>query len=1145
MKKLFLIYSLLTLIGLIGFSPEVIALNHANRVFNSFESSAKASAVAPLAGENSFLAQEAAEDGSFPLVKDGKAAILVVDAKDAEVVSIVATAFSKDVKLITGVTPSVSNKLEEGTYPVIIGTLGKSALIDQLASEGKIASAQVKGKWETFCLSVIENPFEGVDKALVIFGSDPRGTAFGVFELSRQIGVSPWVWWADVLPEERSTIYIPAGEDIIGPPSVKYRGLFINDEDWGLQPWAAKKMDTDIKDIGPKTYEKVFELMLRLKANYMWPAMHPCTKAFWYYPGNPEMARKYHIVLGATHCEPLLRNNVDEWVNNFQSEYGTASGDWNWATNSTKITTYWTDRVIQSKGQDAVYTIGMRGIHDSDMPGYSGNEAKKNGLRSVIAAQRTILETHLEKPASQVPQIFCPYKEVLDLYKLGLDLPDDITITWADDNHGYIRQLSNPQEQLRSGGAGVYYHLSYWGAPEDYLWLSSISPSLISYEMSKAYALNTRNLWVFNAGDIKPAELELQFAMDLAWDITAWSPEKAHTYSTHWATETFGKELGESIGKIKQEYYHLAALGKPEHLHLIEYTEEEIDQRLADYAKLVAESRSVEGQVPSRLKDAYYELVAYPLEAAASMNEKILYAKRSLQLAAQGNRNALDYAAKAKTAYQSIITLTNKYNQEIASGKWNGIMSYAPRGRSQFSAPTVATESSIAEHGVPAEEKGNVTSFTADDFTLKHEAGYTLHSIKELGASTGSVTVWPLNMTTYNESNITSAPYVEYNVEVSKGTSLLIVKCLPTFPLYEEMKLRYAISVDGSIPEFVNIATSAESSAWTKNVIAGYASGSSAYKSDSDKEIKVRIYFTDPGLVLSALDVKKEITSPYTELITNPSFEYVAAGKLYEGTVARGTPYGWQQTGQVVGNSYGISNDATEYDENAICWYNANQSPYAMPEEFELYQIIRGLEPGEYVVRCRLAVMTGYETNVRLFANNFVQYYGSASKYVDNLTISEIKSFAGLTGVSGMTKAALREMAVKVTLQEGDSLKLGIRSSNLKSDGTKGSGPDASHAYGGFKVDHFRLEAVNPVGLKPLATEEAGIRITGSEDGIEITIEQLHIHGYAKLYSLSGNLILKRILTTGMNSISIAQKGVYLVQTVVDGREHTKKIRIE
>lgn len=791
-----------------------------------------------------------ASQKSFPLATKNKAATIIYDPQDAEVVGIAVEALKSDIKQVTGIETTSASAISSKTYPVIIGTLGKSAIIDQLAKSKKIQTVRILHQWETFCISLVSSPVKGVDQALVIFGSDPRGTAFGVFELSRMIGVSPFVWWADVVPEHRDELYVTGSKSVEGPPSIKYRGIFINDEDWGLQPWAVKHMDTVIKDIGPKTYQKVFELMLRVKANYLWPAMHPCTKAFWYYPENPVLARKYDIVLGASHCEPLLRGNVFEWDHNFKHEYGVEPGEWRYDKNKEQIDRYWNDRVLQSKNNPAVYTVGMRGIHDGAMPGPASKEEKKKLLEQVIINQRKMLSNGLGKAASEIPQIFCPYKEVLDLYRLGMKLPDDITLAWADDNFGYVRQLSNPEEQKRSGGSGVYYHLSYWGSPQDYLWLSTISPTLTSYELTKAYELNARRLWIFNVGDIKPAEMELQFAMDLAWNIHTWTPERTYLYPEYWAENTFGKEFAKSIGDIKREYYRLAAAGKPEQLDRIQYSSEEIQKRLADYHLLVARSQAMDKLIPERLKDAYFELIGYPVEAACSMNEKVFYAMESMQLAADGDQKALVYAEKSRQAFKKIQVLTERYNKEIANGKWDGMMSSAPRGLKIFRMPEVATPEMIKQSAVNTASPVKVTIIPAADYVQKSGG---LKSIEGLGVGNSGLTVWPMLKRTFTDADITDAPYADYKIQVQTGDNKITVRCLPDFPLYKGMKLRYAISVDGSKPGFVDIAALAETKPWAVNILRGYAVGESVYTSNVSGEKKVRIYFPDPGLVVNAI----------------------------------------------------------------------------------------------------------------------------------------------------------------------------------------------------------------------------------------------------------------------------------------------------
>ncbi|MDR1810853.1 MAG: glycosyl hydrolase 115 family protein [Prevotella sp.] len=1005
--------------------------------------------------------------GAFPLAANNAAATLVVDNNDADVVKVAAQAFSKDVNLLTGLTPLLRTAPESSTA-VIIGTLGKSALIEQLASGGKIDRSRLADKWETFCISVVDNPVSGVAQALVIAGSDPRGTAFGVFELSRMMGVSPWVWWADVTPETRTAIYV-SGNNVFGPPSVKYRGLFINDEDWGMQPWSSNKMDADISDIGPRAHEKIFEMLLRTKSNFFWPAMHACTKAFWYIKTNPEVARKYAIVLGASHCEPMLRNNEGEWNKTFATEYpGVTRGDWNWKTNSTVIKNYWIDRVKESKNTEAVYTLGMRGVHDSQMLGYNTDKERAEALKDIVATQRTILETYLEKPQATVPQLFCPYKEALLHYNEGIDLPDDVTLLWPDDNHGFIRQLSTPAEQARSGGGGVYYHFSYLGPPrQSYLWLSSTSPVKISHELSKAYDLNAKNIWVFNVGDIKPAEFEYQFAMDLAWDVNAWRPEKAHEYARKWAEETFGATWADEIAEIQKNHYFLSASGRPELLAYSSFSAPEMEQRIADYTALAEKAKALETQLPERLKASYFQLILYPVQCTAAMNEKILGAKLSYYYAARGETTkALQISDRAHEAYRIIRDMTYTYNKTIAGGKWDGMMSYSPNSLGFFYAPDVVSAETLANTPVPAEPAEQVTSIPAKEYLSKSA---TVKVIEELGIAGASLTVLPLNMTSYTASNITSAPYAEYQVHLKQGNNVITVKCLPSFPLYPGLDLRYAVSINGATPQFTSIKTIEGQSEWRQSVLRGYAGREISVQSASEKDVNVKVYFADPGLTLSAIDVTVPSAATATAALVNPDFEYDKDGNQLPSGIMRGDPYGWTHTGTLKGNSWGTNQDALNYHGGNVCWYSS--SP--MPTNFELSQTVKGLPAGEYLLRCLLGVPAGNITTQRLFANKYVQYYGKESDYLSNLTADEKNTFAGYlcdAESSEGTMLGLKEMAVKVILLQGEDLKIGIRSSNKLSSGTTASGSE-----GWFKVDNFRLELLREINTDVLKTQLADL----------------------------------------------------------------------
>jgi hypothetical protein len=357
------------------------------------------------------------------------------------------------------------------------------------------------------------------------------------------MGVSPFVWWADVMPNKKKLLFV-TGNYTSPAPSVKYRGIFLNDEDWGLQPWAAKTFEPETGDIGPKTYAKIFELMLRLKANLIWPAMHESTKAFFQIQGNAEVAKKYSILIGTSHAEPMLRNNVGEWNEK-------TMGHFNYITNKERVYKYWEDRVKESSGIDAIYTLGMRGVHDSKMEGIKDEKEAVPLLENIIKEQRELLARYVNKDVNTIPQAFTVYKEVLDIYDNGLKLPEDVTLVWPDDNYGYIQRLNNETEKKRPGGSGVYYHVSYWGRPHDYLWVSSTHPALVQEEMMKAYENGSSRIWVLNVGDIKPLEYNTELFMDMAYDVTSFK-EKSYSrdHILQWAAGLFGKEHAPKIQSV-------------------------------------------------------------------------------------------------------------------------------------------------------------------------------------------------------------------------------------------------------------------------------------------------------------------------------------------------------------------------------------------------------------------------------------------------------------------------------------------------------------------------------------------------------------------------------------------------------------------
>ncbi|HTN35481.1 MAG TPA: glycosyl hydrolase 115 family protein, partial [Arachidicoccus sp.] len=646
----------------------------------------------------------------FLLGSSTQPTLIYMDNKAPTAIQIAAKSLCRDMAMITGKAPVLTTDRKLRPYCSVIIQMDSTIAT-------KLPADVVQGKWEYFVLSIKTNTslsekeaksatYKKQDRQLYITGTDPRGTVYGIFSLSRFIGVSPWVWWSDAPPTRKDSILLPGDFHRAEGPSVRYRGIFINDEDWGLRPWAAKNLDAAIHNIGPNTYAKVFELLLRLRANTIWPAMHPGTTPFFQIPANKEVAKKYAIIIGTSHAEPMMRNNVGEWDEKTR-------GAFNYKTNQKSLYNYWAERVSQIADNDNMYTIGLRGVHDSKMEGAGSIAEQKSLLQKAIDDQRSILAKYTGKEAKQIPQVFIPYKEVLPIYDAGLKLPDDITLMWTDDNYGYIRRLSNAQEQKRSGGGGIYYHLSYWGRPHDYLWLSSTQPALIYEELKKAWDYNTKNIWIANVGDIKPAAYNIQLFLDMAWNIHCVDHNSLPKHLEQWLLPVFGSVLSPEISNILQSYYHLAFIRRPEFMGWSQ-TEptsqvknsdfqpfkngDEISSRLSAYKALAGKARAVSDQLPASVKDAYFEWVLYPVLGSLYMNQKLLYAQKSRLFAKYQFPVANTYKAKAIKAYNNIQQLTNYYNHGLAAGKWAGIMDAAPRKLPVFQLPPLP-DSVVSQQG--------------------------------------------------------------------------------------------------------------------------------------------------------------------------------------------------------------------------------------------------------------------------------------------------------------------------------------------------------------------------------------------------------------------------------------------------------------
>jgi len=631
------------------------------------------------------------KSSSFPIVSSKLTASVYFDESDFSSVKKTAQLFSEDIEMVTGKKPMlVSSKLKAGEYTVIIGTVEKSQLIKELVKSKKLKIDSVCNQWERYTIRTIDNPFKGVKRALVIAGSDRRGTSYGVFSISEAIGVSPWYWWADVPVKKNQNLSIKAINYTSKSPSVKYRGVFINDEDWGLKPWSSNNYEKKLGDIGPKTYAQVCELLLRLKANMFAPAMHSCTGAFYSHPESKVVADEYGIIVSTSHCEPLLFNNAakSEWDSK-------RDGEWNYAKNKDVILKKMDDRVREASPYENIYTMAMRGVHDEGLRGNLTNEEKVNVLGRVMTDQREVLKKYLKKPITDIPQIFVPYKETMDVYELGLKVPDDISLIWVDDNYGYMKRLSDSKEQKRKGGSGVYYHFSYLGAPHDYLWLNTTPPVLMYEELIKAYKTGANRYWLVNVGDIKPAEMGIQTFLDLAWDVNKFDYASINQHQSQFLARTFGVKYKKSFQDILDNYYRLAWSRKPEFMgwerewDAPQYSDisntkfsfqnyNDAQQRLADYKRISDLSYKISEELPECLRPAFFELVAYPVMGSYQMNRKFLMAQLNNEELNDKNLSTANWAAvQSKAAFDSINSLTLTYNTML-NGKWNGMMSLAP-----------------------------------------------------------------------------------------------------------------------------------------------------------------------------------------------------------------------------------------------------------------------------------------------------------------------------------------------------------------------------------------------------------------------------------------------------------------------------------
>lgn len=793
---------------------------------------------------------------------DGTTPVSYTIQGDADpVVRVAAGMFAEDMEAVTGIR---AEQKSAGTAKIRLYQIDKASDSElKIAERNGIDVKRLKKLTDGFAISVKNG-------AIHIAGANGRGTAYGLLEMSRKAGVSPWIWWGDVVPTKKTRLTIDNRYRMMQGASVERRGVFINDEDWSLRVWSHNTYEPSEKtEIGAKTYRKIFELLLRLRANALWPAMHEGTTAFFQVEGAKAQADSCGIIIGSSHCEPLLRNNVGEW--NVKER-----GRFNYKTNKEAVHEYWIERlreVKNSKGGN-MFTIGMRGIHDSSMEGYDTKQEKFEALQTVINDQQQLIRDHIGDPALQ-DQVFVPYKEVLELYEMGLKVPDYVTLMWCDDNYGYLTRLSDEEEQKRSGGGGVYYHLSYWGRPHDYLWLTTTQPGLICHQMHKAYDSNVRKLWIVNVHDPKVAGYDLELFLDMAWDINSVDGTTIEKHYKTWLSSQFGREVADIIFPYMMEFYRLTGQRKPEFMGWTQVEKDkrlyergltpvkntefsdtefggELDRYISDFDRIADIVDSAASYVDKDLHDAYYTTIIYPVCASSAHARSLLMAQKARQLAsgraATKDREKTEMMIEEASlhsimAYQEVKKLTEYYNNVVSDGKWRGIMDMRPRDLPVFYAPSLPTTSAIKEQlNYPAYDV-----FTATKTKIPYNV--VSRAAAEYDDTEGETR--PVRMLGHSMKAIalTKGSILRYSFDVEESADGVIrVAVIPTHAI-DGKDVRFSISIDGGEPTVYNLKEPFRSEQWKENVLRGQALRTLPVTLSADKHI-LEIKALDDNIVI-------------------------------------------------------------------------------------------------------------------------------------------------------------------------------------------------------------------------------------------------------------------------------------------------------
>ncbi len=775
-----------------------------------------------------------------------------------------------DLERVTGHKPKVATTVEAYGVAVVIGALGRSRWIDDLVAKGKLDPTAIRGQWEASLWQTVTNPFPGIDRALVIVGSDRRGTAYGVMDLCEAAGVSPWFWWADVPVHPAPAVAVTPGRRLGGKPGVKYRGIFINDEDWGIKPWAIQTFDPTLGNFGPKTYQKVFDLMLRLKLNFLWPAMHASSTPFGAIPENSVLANSYAIVMGSSHVEPMLGNPSTFFANK-------ANGPWNFVTNSRNIIKFWLQSVKSRDKFEAIWTLGMRGPVDGPLLGVQTIPQERSLVQKIFAIQRAMLHRYVTRRWGPAAECYVPYKEALLVYNSGLQVPPDVTIIWPENNFGYVRQLSTPQQRNRPGGAGIYYHIEYLGPPHSYCWLNTTPPALMWEELKKAWDNDTRSIWVINVGGIKPREIGVDFAARMAWNPEAFGPDAQPQFLRSFAASVCGPELADGVARWTTEYFRLGQIRKPECMDrqwAASLPDAEAKTLLAGYHRLLKDQDEFSAKVPQGSQAAFFELFGYPAQMLAATGLVFLYDRFAHLNNAAASQNEHQVAHWRTFIEQQV----SWYNNQLADGKWRY---FATMGGTTLDRTWAAVQwpwlQPVTEQPIPQPQSAPLLLCDAKNCAVNRGAGRAgWLKVQGLGWSGGAMALWPAIPASQWDpaTQLTSAPRMEYSIDVPEACldGELTLHVLPTYELYPGLQLRVAMRWDDLPPQVLQVPFASSETRVASNPIRslGVLDNQIPLRASvgriSAGNHRLTVFAVDPGVVLDQISLRDRTLAQSQEL---------------------------------------------------------------------------------------------------------------------------------------------------------------------------------------------------------------------------------------------------------------------------------------